>query len=74
MEQAGKKVSPGNIAYYAILHTKSGRRSQRPAANTTITARAPPARNSNVPSIEKPSALPRVKAEASASSGTNARS
>ena len=28
VEQAGKKVTPGNIAYYTILHMKSGRRSQ----------------------------------------------
>jgi len=27
-EEAGKTVTPGNIAYYAILHMKSGRRSQ----------------------------------------------
>ena len=26
-EQAGKKVTPGNIAYYTIQHLKSGRRS-----------------------------------------------
>ena len=28
VEQQGKSVTPGNIAYYAILHMKSGRRSQ----------------------------------------------
>ena len=28
VEQSGKKFTPGNIAYYAILHMKSGRRSQ----------------------------------------------
>lgn len=27
IETTGKKVTPGNIAYYAILHTRSGRRS-----------------------------------------------
>lgn len=27
VEQAGKKVTPGNIAYYTIMHIKSGRRS-----------------------------------------------
>ena len=27
VEEIGKVVTPGNIAYYAILHTKSGRRS-----------------------------------------------
>lgn len=27
VEQAGKKVTPGNIAYYSIQHIKSGRRS-----------------------------------------------
>ena len=25
-EKAGKQVTPGNIAYYAIQHAKSGRR------------------------------------------------
>lgn len=28
VELAGKSVTPGNIAYYAILHMKAGRRSQ----------------------------------------------
>jgi hypothetical protein len=28
VEAVGKKVTPGNIAYYAILHIRSGRRSQ----------------------------------------------
>ena len=28
VEEQGKSVTPGNIAYYAILHMKSGRRSQ----------------------------------------------
>jgi len=28
VEAVGKKVTPGNIAYYTILHMKSGRRSQ----------------------------------------------
>jgi hypothetical protein len=28
VERNGKKVTPGNIAYYCILHAKSGRRSQ----------------------------------------------
>jgi hypothetical protein len=28
VERAGKKVTPGSIAYYTILHMKSGRRSQ----------------------------------------------
>jgi hypothetical protein len=27
IEESGKKVTPGNIAFYAILHTRSGRRS-----------------------------------------------
>jgi len=31
VERAGKKVTPGNIAYYTILHMKSGRRSQSAA-------------------------------------------
>jgi hypothetical protein len=33
VERAGKTVTPGNIAYYAVLHMKSGRRSQ--CANRT---------------------------------------
>ena len=28
LEQSGKQVTPGNVAYYAILNTRSGRRSQ----------------------------------------------
>ena len=28
VEQTGKKFTPGNIAYYAVLHMRSGRRSQ----------------------------------------------
>jgi hypothetical protein len=28
VEQTGKKFTPGNIAYYAVLHIRSGRRSQ----------------------------------------------
>jgi hypothetical protein len=28
VEQSGKKFTPGNIAYYAVLHMRSGRRSQ----------------------------------------------
>src|SRR3954447_11110754 len=28
VEKAGKTVTPGNIAYFAILHMKAGRRSQ----------------------------------------------
>ena len=28
VEQAGKKITPGNIAYYAVLHMRSGRKSQ----------------------------------------------
>ena len=27
LEQRGKQVTPGNVAYYTILHLKSGRRS-----------------------------------------------
>ena len=33
VERSGKKVTPGNIAYYALLHMRSGRRSQ--SANRT---------------------------------------
>ena len=29
-EKAGKQVTPGNIAYYAIQHAKSGRRAYGP--------------------------------------------
>jgi hypothetical protein len=35
VEQSGKKFTPGNIAYYALLHMRSGRRSQ--SANRTDT-------------------------------------
>jgi len=35
VEQSGKKFTPGYIAYYALLHMRSGRRSQ--SANRTDT-------------------------------------
>ena len=35
VELSGKKFTPGNIAYYALLHMRSGRRSQ--SANRTDT-------------------------------------
>jgi hypothetical protein len=35
VERSGKKFTPGNIAYYAVLHMRSGRRSQ--SANRTDT-------------------------------------
>ena len=35
VEQTGRKFTPGNIAYYAVLHMRSGRRSQ--SANRTDT-------------------------------------
>ena len=37
VEETGKKVTPGNIAYYVILHMKSGRRSQS-ATRTDVMA------------------------------------
>ncbi|MCX6979999.1 MAG: hypothetical protein NTV08_04500 [Verrucomicrobia bacterium] len=35
VEQTGRKFTPDNIAYYAVLHMRSGRRSQ--SANRTDT-------------------------------------
>ena len=36
VEQAGKKVTAGNIAYYAVLHMRSGRRSQGSSRTDTM--------------------------------------
>ena len=38
VEQAGKKVTAGNIAYYAVLHMRSGRRSQGSSRTDTMMA------------------------------------
>jgi hypothetical protein len=36
VELSGKKVTPGNIAYYAVLHMRSGRRSQSATRTDTM--------------------------------------
>ncbi len=36
VEQSGKKFTPGNIAYYAVLHMRSGRRSQGSSRTDTM--------------------------------------
>jgi hypothetical protein len=36
VEQSGKKFTPGNIAYYAVLHMRSGRRSQGSSHTDTM--------------------------------------
>ena len=36
VEQSGKKFTPGNIAYYALLHMRSGRRSQSATRTDTM--------------------------------------
>ena len=36
VEQSGKKFTPGNIAYYAVLHMRSGRRSQSATRTDTM--------------------------------------
>ena len=38
LEQSGKTVTPGNIAYYVILHLRSGRRSQGSSRVDTMAA------------------------------------
>ena len=36
VEQSGKKFTPGNMAYYALLHMRSGRRSQSATRTDTM--------------------------------------
>ena len=72
-EQHGEREELAQPRLWAITW-KSGRSSQRPAASTTMSANAPPERNSSVRRTEKSAALPRASAEASARSGTKARS
>ena len=38
VEECGKKVTPGNIAYYVLLHMKSGRRSHTAGRTDAMTA------------------------------------
>jgi hypothetical protein len=53
VEQQGKSVTPGNIAYYVILHMKSGRRSQGSSRVDTMAAGTQLDGSSSVLSLEE---------------------
>jgi hypothetical protein len=53
VEQQGKAVTPGNIAYYTVLHLKSGRRSQGSSCVDTMAAGTQLEGNSSVLSFEQ---------------------
>jgi len=53
VERAGKRVTPGNIAYYAILHMKSGRRSQCQSRADAMAPGTQMDRKSSVLSLEE---------------------
>ena len=53
VERNGKQVTPGNIAYYTILHMKSGRRSQCRSRADTMAQGTQLDSKSCVPSMEE---------------------
>ena len=53
VEVSGKTVTPGNIAYYVILHMRSGRRSQGSSCVDTMAAGTQLEGNSSVLSFEQ---------------------
>jgi hypothetical protein len=53
VQAAGKKVTPGNIAYYCILHMKSGRRSHSASRADTMAAGTQLDSKSSVLSMEE---------------------
>lgn len=53
VEEIGKSVTPGNIAYYAILNTKSGRRSYGASRADAMAAGTQIAARSSVMSLEE---------------------
>jgi hypothetical protein len=53
VERNGKKVTPGNIAFYTILHMKSGRRSQCRSRADTMAPGTQLDRKSSVLSLEE---------------------
>ncbi|MEI6337285.1 MAG: hypothetical protein WCQ57_01720 [Verrucomicrobiota bacterium] len=54
LEERGKEVTPGNIAYYTILHMKSGRRSYSAGRTDVMNAGTQLDSNSMVLSFEDP--------------------
>ncbi len=50
----GKQVTPGNIAYYTMLHIRSGRRSHSASASDAMGTRTQIVGNSRVSSMEAP--------------------
>ena len=53
VEEQGKSVTPGNIAYYVILHMRSGRRSQGSSRVDTMAVGTQLDRSSSVLSFEE---------------------
>jgi len=54
LEERGKEVTPGNIAYYTILHMRSGRRSYSAGRTDVMNAGTQLDSNSMVLSFEEP--------------------
>ena len=54
LEERGKEVTPGNVAYYTILHMKSGRRSYSAGRTDVMNAGTQLDSNSMVLSFEEP--------------------
>jgi hypothetical protein len=54
VEQAGKRVTPGNIAYYTIRHSRSGRRSTGSSVVDVMQSGTQLNQNTQVVSLEEP--------------------
>jgi len=52
LEKRGKQVTPGNVAYYTLLHLKSGRRSYSTGSSDVMGSRTQMALHSVVLSLE----------------------
>ena len=61
VEQKGKRVTPGNIAYYAIQHLRSGRRSTGSSVRDVMQSGTQLKQNTQVVSLEEP--VPREGAD-----------
>jgi len=57
LEELGKQVTPGNIAYYTILHMKSGRRSTGAGRTDVMSSGGQLDGNSCVLSFEEPAGI-----------------
>jgi hypothetical protein len=53
LEQRGKQVTPGNVAYYTLLHLKSGRRSYSTGHTDVMGSATQISQNSMVLSMEE---------------------